>query len=97
MLFNIVHFPKIKEGKDTEFRQWFADSNKAYAKHPGFVRRILLRPREGGNYMAVVEHESHETFMAMHTSPAQAELRQRVEPLFIAGSPRPTFYDVVIE
>jgi heme-degrading monooxygenase HmoA len=96
MLVNIVHFPKIKDGRDEEFRQWFADSNRAYADHPGFIRRILLRPRDGGNYVAVVEHESHETFMAMHTSSTQAELRQRTQSFF-EGNPQPTFYDVVIE
>jgi hypothetical protein len=46
--------------------------------------------------MAIVEHESHDTFMAMHTSSTQADLRQRVDPLF-EGNPRPTFYDVVID
>ena len=93
---NIVNFPKIKEGKDAEFRQWFADSNRDYAKHPGFIRRILLRPRDGGNYVAIVEHESHETFMAMHTSSTQAELRQRTQTLF-EGNPKPAFYDVVTD
>ena len=95
MFFNIVQFPKIKEAKDAEFRQWFVDSNLDFAKHPGFIRRILLRTRDGENYVAVVEHESHETFMAMHTSPTQAGLRQRVQPLF-EGNPKPSFYDVVI-
>jgi antibiotic biosynthesis monooxygenase (ABM) superfamily enzyme len=96
MLVNIVHFPKIKDGKDRDFLQWFADSNRAYADHPGFIRRILLRPREGGSYVAIVEHESHETFMAMHTSSTQAALRQAVQPLF-EGNPDPKFYDVVVE
>jgi antibiotic biosynthesis monooxygenase (ABM) superfamily enzyme len=96
MLVNIVQFPKIKEGKDTEFRQWFADSNRAYADHFGFIRRILLRPRSGGNYVAVVEHESHDTFMAMHTSATQADLRKRVE-LLLDGNPQPAFYDVVTD
>jgi len=95
MLVNIVEFPPIKEGQDAEFRQWFADSNRAYAGHPGFIRRILLHPREGGNYVAIVEHESHETFMAMHTSPTQAKLRERVGQL-LDGNPKPSFYDVVI-
>lgn len=96
MLVNIVRFPEIKDGKDADFRQWFADSNRAYAGQPGFIRRILLPPRECGNYVAVVEHESHETFMAMHTSPTQAELRKRAESLF-EGNPKPEFYDVVIK
>ncbi len=95
MFVNIVHFPKIKQGKDSEFRRWFVDSNRAYAEHPGFIRRMLLQPGEGGNYLAIVEHESRDTFMAMHTSPTQAELRQRVEPL-LEGNLRPAFYDVVI-
>lgn len=96
MFVNIVRFPKIKEGKDQEFRQWFEDSNRAYAKHPGFIRRILLRPREAGNYAAIVEHESHDTFMAMHTSSTQAEFRKRAQALF-EGNPTPAFYDVVTE
>lgn len=61
MFINIVHFPKIKDGKDHEFRQWFAESNRAYAKHSGFIRRMLLQPRESDNYVAVVEHESYDT------------------------------------
>lgn len=95
MFVNIVKFPKIKDGKDTEFRQWFADANQAYASHTGFIRRILLQPREAGdNYAALVEHESYESFMAMHTSETQAGLRKRVQPL-LDGDPRPVFYDAV--
>lgn len=94
MFVNIVHFPKIKEGMDAEFRRWFEDSNRAYSKHSGFIRRILLQPRDGGSYVAIVEHESHETFMAMHTSATQAELRQRSRSLF-EGNPQPKFYETV--
>jgi antibiotic biosynthesis monooxygenase (ABM) superfamily enzyme len=96
MFVNVVHFPSIVDERDCEFRQWFADSNRAYADHPGFIRRILLQPRDDGNYVAVVEHDSHETFMAMHTSPTQADLRERVQPL-LDGNPDPKFYDVVGE
>ena len=96
MLVNIVQFPPVKEGEDAKFRQWFVDSNRAYAEHPGFIRRVLLRAREGSNYLAIVEHESHETFMAMHTSETQAALRKRVGPL-LDGNPKPSFYEVVSE
>jgi heme-degrading monooxygenase HmoA len=96
MFVNIIHFPAIKAGKDTEFLEWFTWSNAQYAKHKGFISRRLLKPREGGNYVGVVEHESYETFMAMHTSPSQAEAHKRVESLF-DGSPSPTFYEVVLE
>ncbi len=95
MFVNLVHFPPIKEGKDAEFREWFAWSNEQYARHKGFIRRRLLLPRDGGNYMAIVEHESYETFMAMHTSPTQAAAHERVTPLF-AGEPTPGFYEVVM-
>jgi heme-degrading monooxygenase HmoA len=94
MFVNIIHFPSIKKDKDAEFREWFAWSNEEYAKHKGFISRKLLYPREGGNYVAIVEHESYETFMAMHTSPTQAEANRRVKPL-LDGSPTPEFYSVV--
>lgn len=96
MFINIIHFPPIKAGKDAEFREWFAWSNKEYAKHKGFISRRLLKPREGGNYVGFVEHESYETFMTMHTSPTQAEAHKRVEPFF-DGSPTPDFLEVVME
>jgi len=95
MFVNFIHFPPIKAGKDAEFREWFVWSNEQYAKHKGFISRKLLKPREGGNYVGLVEHESYETFMAMHTSPTQAEAHKRVEPL-IDGGPTPGFYEVVI-
>ena len=95
MFVNMVHFPPIKSGKDAEFREWFAWSNEEFAKHKGFIRRQLLKPREGGNYAAVVEHESYETFMAMHESPTQAEASKRVKPMF-DGEPKPEFYEVVV-
>ncbi|NOH04561.1 MAG: antibiotic biosynthesis monooxygenase [Chloroflexi bacterium] len=96
MFINIINFPPIKEGKDAEFREWFEWSNQEYAKHKGFIGRRLLKPREGGNYVGLVEHESYETFMAMHTSPTQAEAGKRVMPL-LDGSPTPAFLEVVIE
>jgi len=96
MFINIIQFPPIKKGKDDEFQKWFVSSNEQYAKHQGFISRKLLKPRDGGNYIGVVEHESYETFMAMHTSPTQAAAHKIVEPLF-DGSPKPLFYDVVLQ
>jgi len=95
MFVNIIHFPPLKAGKEAEFREWFAWSNEEYAKHQGFIRRRLLQPRQGGSYAAIVEHESYETFMAMHTSPSQARASERVKPLLDSG-PTPEFYEVVI-
>ncbi len=96
MFINIINFPPIKAGKDTGFREWFTWSNKEYAKHKGLISRRLLKPRGDGNYIGVVEHESFETFMAMHTSPTQAEAHKRVVPFF-GGDPQPAFYEVILE
>ncbi len=96
MFVNFVEFPPIKADKDAEFRQWFAWSNREFASQKGFIRRLLLQPRGGsGNYAAIVEHESYETFMAMHNSPLHARAYEQVAPLF-EGSPSPRFYDVVV-
>ena len=91
----IINFPPLKEGKDAEFREWFAWTNKEFANYRGFIARRLLKSVEGGNYAAVVEHESQETFMAMHNSPAHAEAGKRVGPLY-DGSPTPQFYEVIV-
>lgn len=92
----IVNFPPIKKGKDTEFREWFAWSNKEFAKNKGFIGRRLLRPVKDGSYVGITEHQSRETFMAMHNSPGHDEAGRRVEPLF-DGNPMPTFYEVIVE
>ncbi|MBP1765345.1 MAG: antibiotic biosynthesis monooxygenase [Firmicutes bacterium] len=94
MLVNIVFFPPIKEGKDAEFRNWFVWTNEEYAKHKGFISRRLLKPQEGGNYAAIVEHESKETFMAMHSSPIHEAAQKKILPL-LDGYPKPHFYEVV--
>ncbi len=61
MFVNIVKFPPIRTGKDTQFREWFAWSNKEFSKHKGFIRRRLLKPLKGRNYAAIVGHESYDT------------------------------------
>lgn len=94
MFVNIVDFPALRDGKDKEFLEWFEWSNKVYAKFDGFISRRLLEPTKGGNYAAIVEHESEKTFMAMHLSPERQKAWERVEPL-LAGKPTPRFYDAL--
>jgi hypothetical protein len=94
MFINLIHFPPLKAGKDTEFRAWFAWSNSEYAKHPGFISRP--GPPRGRQLCAIAEHESYETFMTMHTSLTQALANQRVTPL-LEGRPTPEFFDTVTE
>ncbi len=96
MFVNIIEFPPIKKGENEEFKKWFAWSNTVYEKFDGFISRKLLKPIKGKkNYAAIVEHESEETFMAMHTSKERQEVWEKVEPI-LDGSPSPSFYDVII-
>ncbi len=96
MFMNIIYFPPVAEDQDEAFRTWFNWSTEQYRSHPGFISRKLLKPIENGNYVAVVEHESYDTFMAMHTSDTQAEARKRVDKL-LQGNPTPNFFTIVAE
>ncbi len=95
MFIVIVSFPPIKTGKEAEFEEWFARSNKEFSVFTGFIRRRLLKPLEGGNYAAIVEFENQETFRAMHGSPIHGKAGEQVMPLF-DGKPTPHFYEVVL-
>lgn len=95
MFVNIIEFPPIKEGKDEKFKEWFEWSNTVYASFKGFISRRLLKPTEEGNYVGIVEHESEETFMAMHLSDERQKAWAKVETL-LQGSPTPTFYNVIL-
>lgn len=98
MFVNIVEFPPIVAGKEQEFEDWFAWSNELYQPFAGFVSRRLLKPtRADGPYVGIVEHESEETFMAMHTSDTREQAREKVEDCFGGGRPTPRFYAVVVD
>ncbi len=95
MFINLIEFPPIAADKDQAFRDWFAASNTVYERFPGFIsRRLLKSSGEDVGYWAIVEHESEESFMAMHTSPERAGVWAKVEPL-LAGRPTPRFFEVV--
>ena len=90
----IITFPPIKDGKEAEFQEWFASSNRAFANFKGFISRKLLKPLEGGEYAAIVEFENKAAFQAMHSSPIHDEAGEQVRPLF-DGKPTPKFYEAV--
>jgi heme-degrading monooxygenase HmoA len=91
----VISFPSIRAGKDAEFREWFALTNKEFANFKGFIKRRLLKPLGEGHYAAIVEFESQDAFQAMHSSPAHDKAGERVRPLF-EGNPTPHFYEVLI-
>lgn len=90
----VVSFPPIKTGKEAEFLDWFASSNRTFSGFSGFLRRRLLKPLEGGTYAAIVEFETQAAFLAMHGSPAHDWAGEQVMPLF-EGKPTPVFYEVI--
>lgn len=92
----IINFPPIKSGKDEEFKEWFAMSNREFAPFKGFLKRRLLKPEKGRNYAAIVEFESREAFISMHSSTTHDIAGEKVRPLF-DGNPTPQFYEVIIE
>jgi heme-degrading monooxygenase HmoA len=84
-----------KNGRDGEFRKWFATSNQVFSKFSGFVSRKLLNPLREGNYTAIVEFENQAAFQAMHNSPQHEETGNQVRSLF-DGTPTPTFYEAIL-
>lgn len=90
----IISFPPIKKDKESDFKEWFATTNAEFSTFKGFIKRQLLKPLGGGNYAALVEFESQESFKAMHSSAAHEKAGERVRPFF-EGNPTPCFYEVV--
>jgi heme-degrading monooxygenase HmoA len=71
-------------------------SKEVYEKFDGFVSRRLLTPTKGrGRYVAIVEHESEKTFMAMHLSDERQKAWAKVEPL-LKGSRIRHFNEVIL-
>ncbi len=93
MFINFVEFPPIKEGKEQEFKDWFKESNEIFSKFDGFISRRLLVSSHG-SYAGLVEHESKETFMKMHSSKEQGELHAKAATM-MSGEPKAGFYEVV--
>ena len=78
----IISFPPIKTGKEAQFLDWFASSNRTFSRSSGFLQRRLLKPLEGETYAAIVEFETQAAFQAMHSSPAHDWAGEQVMPLF---------------
>lgn len=91
MFIAVAQFPKITEGKENEFLEWFAWSNEEFAKFKGFIRRRLLKPQGGGNYAVLIEFETFEDFRAVGESPFHAVSAQRVMQI-MEGTPVPASY-----
>lgn len=91
----IARFPTVPADRDQEFRDWFAWSNDQLRETAGLKGRRLLRAQDG-SYTALVEHESENTFAAMHTTEPVLKIHERLGQILSDG-PQATKYDVVVD
>lgn len=89
----IVEFPAIPAPRDDEFRAWFDWSNQALADADGLCDRRLLRS-DDGRYLAIVEHDTSDTFAAMHQSQVASQVRDRLQTV-LSGAPQARTYELV--
>ncbi|MBN1625049.1 MAG: antibiotic biosynthesis monooxygenase [Deltaproteobacteria bacterium] len=78
-----------------KFEKWFSRTNKEFAGHKGLINRRLLKSPDSGRYVILVEHESHETFIAGSSYPDHIKANEQLPPM-LAGEPVPQFYEVII-
>ena len=94
-MFIVIADIKLKEGLESDFKEWFSESNKTLSKLEGFVSRRLLKSSDGNNHHRVlVEHQSKETFERMHNSEEHVKLRATAIT-FMEQPPMPKFYTVI--
>ncbi|MDN5847454.1 MAG: hypothetical protein L0H53_14410 [Candidatus Nitrosocosmicus sp.] len=86
-------FPTVYQGQEEEFRKWFDWSNQLLKEIPGLNSRKLAKDRDG-NYIAIVEFDSFDTFRAMHNSNIHKLIHEKTSSLF-SGMPKPEFFEVI--
>lgn len=84
---------KLKNGMESEFKDWVIKSNKDLSKFDGFVNRRLLESL-AGSYRMIVEFNSKENFEKMHQTKEHAKI-QAQGLVYMDGFPKPSFYHVV--
>lgn len=94
MFIAMITFRLIPD-KAEEFEQWFSRTNKEFSDHKGLIKRRLLKSSDGGSYVIMVEHESHETFITGSSHPDHVKANEQLPPM-LAGEPVPQFYEVII-
>ncbi len=92
-MFIVIADIQLKKGTESEFKQWFAESNKTLSKLDGFVSRRLLESADG-KHRIIIEHQSKETFEKMYQSQEHTKLHAQAIT-FMEESPLPKFYDIV--
>lgn len=91
----IARFPSVPAARDQDFRDWFAWSNDQLRDVAGLKARRLLRGPDG-SYTALVEHESADTFAAMHTAGPVSKIHEQLGEI-LDDTAEATKYDVVVD
>ncbi len=84
---------QIKKGQESEFKNWFNESNQELSKFDGFVNRRLLESSNGKN-VVVVEFENKEKFEKMHQTPEHMRIQSKGHSMMDLP-PKPGFYNVI--
>ncbi len=92
-MFVVIADVQLKKELESDFKEWFSESNKILAKFDGFVSRRLLES-DDGKHRIIVEHKSKETFEKMHQSQEHARLHATAVT-FMEMPPTPKFYNVI--
>ena len=85
----------LKQGQEDEITRYIKETNETLSKIDGFISRRLLRSHDG-SYRILVEHESQETFQAMHKNPEHDKVRAKLFE-FIDPEIKKSLYTVVSE
>ena len=83
----------LKESTESEFKEWFSESNKTLSKTDGFVSRRLLKSSDG-SYRILLQHQSKDTFEKMIDNKEHKKLNA-VAVTFMIKSPTRMFYEVL--
>ncbi len=84
---------QVKKGQESEFKNWFNESNEELSKFDGFVNRRLLESSNGKN-LVLVEFETKEKFEKMHQTQEHMRIQSKGHSM-MEVPPRPGFYNVV--
>ncbi|MEP7036522.1 MAG: hypothetical protein ABI662_05480 [Dermatophilaceae bacterium] len=95
MFVAIAHFTEVPAEQEEEFQAWFAWSNDQLRAIDGLQGRRLLRAADG-TYTALVEHQSAETFAAMHLTEVASLVHARFGQV-LRDEPVATRYEVVAD
>jgi len=95
MFVAIVRFPEVPTEREGDLRMWFAWSTGLLSGIDGLQGRRLLRAADGG-YTAVIEHQSAETFAAMHTTEVASQVHAQLREI-LGAEPVATNYEVVVD